>query len=169
MHNVLIILQRELHPISTVPLPCGHSLILLMVGGFSLYFLIFCGWHPRHARIFFACGLFLLLISPSACAFAEEIRTGSIELLVTMPIRDEVCSRKVPFRICGGLLPFLTLSYPITFSVGDMDWGPIIGGYIGLALPVPHCLHWGCCECIDQVISFYWLLVCLWSPCHGRV
>ena len=140
MHNVLIILQRELtsyfnSALAFVIIP----VFLLMVGGFSLYFQDFFAAGILDMRIFFWCAVSFLLLIPafSMRAFAEEIRTGSIELLVTMPIRDEelVIGKflSVFCIVCFSLL--LTLSYPITLSeLGDLDWGPIIGGYIGLAL-----------------------------------
>ena len=141
MHNVLITLQRELisyfnSALAFVVIP----VFLLMVGGFSLYFQDFFAAGILDMRsIFFWCAVSFLLLIPafSMRAFAEEIRTGSIELLVTMPIRDEELVLGKFFSVfavvCFSLL--LTLSYPLTLSeLGAMDWGPIIGGYIGLAL-----------------------------------
>jgi ABC-2 type transport system permease protein len=68
---------------------------------------------------------------------AEEKGSGTIELLLTMPIRDGsvvigkyVAALAVLFV---GLL--LTLPYAITIStIGPLDWGPVIAGYVGALL-----------------------------------
>ncbi len=68
---------------------------------------------------------------------AEEKKTGTIELLATKPLRDvEVVMGKflAAWALIGvALLP--TLLYYITIAfLGDVDNGPIIGGYLGLML-----------------------------------
>ncbi|OEU84766.1 MAG: ABC transporter, partial [Desulfobacterales bacterium S5133MH4] len=69
--------------------------------------------------------------------FAEELNVGSYETLLTMPVtfRDVVLGKflaAVAF-IVAMLAP--TLAYPITVSfLGDLDWGPVAGGYLGAVL-----------------------------------
>ena len=68
---------------------------------------------------------------------AEEKKSGTIELLTTKPLRDwEIVAGKflAAWALIGiSLLP--TLIYYITVAVlGDMDHGPVIGGYLGLML-----------------------------------
>ncbi len=89
--------------------------------------------------VFFWSAVFFLLFIPAVTMrlFAEERRTGSIELLVTLPVTEsEVVLGK--FLAALGLLAVgvvLTLPYPVTLStVGDLDWGPVAGGYVGLLL-----------------------------------
>jgi ABC-2 type transport system permease protein len=66
--------------------------------------------------------------------FSEELNVGSYETLLTMPVtfRDVILGKflsSIVF-IIAMLIP--TLSYPITTSfVGQLDWGPVIGGYLG--------------------------------------
>jgi ABC-2 type transport system permease protein len=69
--------------------------------------------------------------------FAEEKRSGTIELLLTYPVRDgEVLLGK----FLAGLSLFvilllLTLLYPaIVASFARVEWGPILTGYVGLLL-----------------------------------
>jgi len=68
---------------------------------------------------------------------AEEKRTGTIELLVTMPVGDgEVVLGKF-FGVLGlyAVLLLLTLPYVISIgSLGNLDWGPVFTGYLGLLL-----------------------------------
>ncbi len=68
---------------------------------------------------------------------AEEKKAGTIELLTTKPLHDwEVVLGKflAAWALVGfALLP--TLIYYITVSsIGELDHGPVIGGYIGLLL-----------------------------------
>lgn len=68
---------------------------------------------------------------------AEEKRTGTIELLLTMPVTD----RQVLLGKYLGVLAFfmvliaLTFPYAITVAtLGPLDWGPVFSGYLGLFL-----------------------------------
>jgi ABC-2 type transport system permease protein len=69
--------------------------------------------------------------------FAEEKRSGTIELLVTSPIRDiEVILGKwlasVTMYAC--LLGFTALNFAFLFKFGNPDWKPLAIGYLGLLL-----------------------------------
>jgi ABC-2 type transport system permease protein len=68
---------------------------------------------------------------------SEEMKTGTLELLTTKPLRDvEVVLGKflAAWGLIGvALLP--TLVYAATIGwLGDVDLGPVVGGYLGLVL-----------------------------------
>ena len=72
---------------------------------------------------------------------AEEKRSGTLEMLITLPVRDyEVILGK--FLGAWGLVLVLllaTLLFPVMMFVfpwklGALDWGPIGSGYLGLVL-----------------------------------
>jgi ABC-2 type transport system permease protein len=68
---------------------------------------------------------------------AEEKKSGTIELLTTKPLRDwEIVAGK--FLAAWALIALTilpTLIYYITVAfLGDIDNGPVIGGYLGLLL-----------------------------------
>lgn len=70
-------------------------------------------------------------------SLAEERRTRSLDVLLSWPVRDlDVVVGK--FLGALGLLAIalaLTVAYPLTISsLGALDWGPIVGGYLGLLL-----------------------------------
>lgn len=113
-------------------------------------FLLIAGW-------FFASGLFLVgqadmrdLFSPvipliflffipalTMRLIAEEKKSGTIELLVTMPIRDVeiVLGKYLAAVILVASALALTFAYPLTISIlGNPDSGALIGGYLGLLL-----------------------------------
>lgn len=69
--------------------------------------------------------------------FAEEKRTGTIELLVTSPIRDlEIIIGKwlAALIMYSTLLLFTALNFAFLFRYGNPDWKPLAIGYLGLLL-----------------------------------
>ena len=74
-------------------------------------------------------------------AISEEKRSGTIELLITLPVKDsEVIVGKwlAALAMCTILLG-LSLLYPIAmfqwpWHLGPLDWGPVWAGYFGLFL-----------------------------------
>lgn len=68
---------------------------------------------------------------------SEEKKTGTMELLTTLPVRDRdiVVGKFIGGLLFLGVALLLTLPYVVTVtSLGRPDMGPIIGGYLGLVL-----------------------------------
>lgn len=84
-------------------------------------------------------GFLLLLVSPIAASrvFSEEIRTGTLELLLAIPVRRAVL---VVGKYVAVLVTMLALAAPMLLFVlllslyGDPDTGPVVAGLIGLVL-----------------------------------
>ena len=69
--------------------------------------------------------------------FAEEKRTGTIELLVTSPVRDvEIILGKwlAALIMYSCLLLFTAVNFGFLFKYGNPDWKPLLIGYLGLLL-----------------------------------
>ena len=69
--------------------------------------------------------------------FSEELSVGSYEILITMPVTilDVVIGKFMAAVAFIGAMLIPTLSYPIFISfIGRLDWGPVIGGYVGALL-----------------------------------
>ena len=69
--------------------------------------------------------------------FAEEKRSGTIELLLTSPLRDwEILLGKFlgAMALYTAMLGISFLSMLILFAYGKPDWRPLLVGYLGLLL-----------------------------------
>lgn len=82
--------------------------------------------------------------------FAEEKRSGTIELLMTSPIRDlEIVLGKwlAALALYGIMLGVSLLHMAILFRYGQPDWKPLAVGYLGLLL------QGGCLLAIGTFVS----------------
>ena len=114
------------------------SIFLLVTGWF--FFSAFFLFNQANLRGFFGLlpiTLSFLIPAITMRLFSEEINVGSYEILLTLPVTSlEVILGKflasVAF-IAAMLVP--TIAYPITVSfLGQLDWGPVAGGYTGVLL-----------------------------------
>src|SRR6266403_1521294 len=81
-------------------------------------------------------GLFLIPLITMRL-FAEEKRTGTIELLATSPITDlQVILGKwmAAMILYGGMLLLGAVNFVFLFRYGHPDWKPLAIGYLGLLL-----------------------------------
>ena len=141
MKNILAIFRREFSsyfdsPLAYIVIPA----FLGLVGAFTLYLQdLFSAGVVSMRQVFFWCAVCFLLLIPAVTMrlFAEERRSGSLELLVTMPVSEaEIVTGKYLAAISlMGVALLLTATYPMTLAtLGDLDPGPVLGGYIGLFL-----------------------------------
>ena len=113
-------------------------IFLGMVGVFSLFFQdVFAAGFIDLRSVFFWMALFFLLLIPALTmrSFAEEKRTGTIEMLATLPISEEqlVIGKFLSALMVVGMALLLSLTYPLSLArLGDLDWGVVLGGYLGL-------------------------------------
>ena len=94
-------------------------------------------------------GLFLIPMITMRL-FAEEKRSGTMELLATSPIRDlEIILGKwfAALILYASILGLSALNIAMLFAYGKPDWKPILTGYLGLLL------QGGCLLAIGAFIS----------------
>lgn len=105
-----------------------------------LFFLFFFLTRQADMRPFFEIMPWVLLFLVPAVAmakWAEERSSGTMELLLTLPVSDRSVVLGKFWGSMGLVVVALILTLPLPVSVsfmGQLDWGPVIGGYVGLFL-----------------------------------
>jgi ABC-2 type transport system permease protein len=77
--------------------------------------------------------LIFLVAALTMRAWSEERRAGTLETLLTSPVRPVqlVAGKFIAGVALVGVALLLTLPLPVTVALlGPLDWGPVIGGYI---------------------------------------
>jgi len=150
--TVLALFRKELVSYLVSPLFYVVAAVFLSLCGFFFYtrlmFFVQYGfgldilgnfWMAMLAGAPYSISMVLLLVTPllTMRSFAEERKLGTIELLLTYPVRDgELVAAKV--AACTVVLCLLlaaTLLYPLFIqSISPFPWSPVVAGYIGLFL-----------------------------------
>ena len=81
--------------------------------------------------------LIFLLAALTMRQWSEEQRTGTMELLLTLPVDliRLVLGKFLAVMILIAIALALTLPLPVTVSlIGRLDWGPVLGGYLAALL-----------------------------------
>jgi ABC-2 type transport system permease protein len=136
MSQALLIFKKEFRDYFVSPIAYIVIAIFLAVTGW-LFFSSFFLFDQANMRRFFNLLPFLFaLVVPiiTMRLFAEELNVGSWELLYTLPVsfRDIIVGKFMAAVAFVTALLIPTLAYAIFISaVGDLDWGVVIGGYIG--------------------------------------
>jgi len=139
MRQAFFIFKREFRTYFVSPIAyIVISFFLLVTGWF--FFTTFFLYNQASLRNFFSLlPIIFSFVVPAVTMrlFSEEFNVGSYETLLTMPVTflDVVLGKflaSVAF-ITAMLIP--TLAYPLTVGfLGQLDWGPVAGGYIGAIL-----------------------------------
>ncbi len=114
------------------------SLFLIITGWF--FFSTFFLFDRADMRNFFSMlPMIFSFIIPAITMrlFSEEMNVGSYEILLTMPVSfvDIAVGKFCAATLFTASMLLPTLSYPIFISfIGDVDTGPVIGGYVGAIL-----------------------------------
>ena len=162
MKNIWIIGKREF--ISFFNSPIAYAFIVVFASLTNgLYMWKFFAIKVAEMRDFFELLPWTFLVVAPAISmrlWAEERRSGTLELLLTMPVKTgEVVLGK--FAAAVGLLTLAlvsTIAVPVSLGLlSTPDWGPIIGGYIGAWFMGVSYLAIGACAsslCKDQIVAF---------------
>ena len=138
MRNISLIARRELAGYFTTPVAYVFIVIFLAVSGaFTFYIGGFLDRGQADLQPFFSfhAWLYLLLIPAiSMRLWAEERKSGTIELLMTLPVTalDAVIGKFVAAWLFAGVA--LALTFPLWITVnylGDPDNGVIVASYLG--------------------------------------
>lgn len=164
MTKLPVIFKRELASYFATPLAYVFILIFLVLSGVFTFYLggFFESGQANLSPFFnFHPWLYLFLVPAIAMRlWAEERKSGTIELLMTLPITrfDAVTGKFLAAWAFAGLALLLTFPMVITVNyLGEPDNGAIITGYIGSWLLAGAYLAIGSCMSAlakNQVIAF---------------
>jgi ABC-2 type transport system permease protein len=171
MSNTLTIARRELKAYFNSPIAYIVVGAFLLISGYLYFGLsLFLGGTSSMRSFFTVTPLLFVVFAPAVAMrlLSEELRSGTLELLTTLPIRDwEVILGKFLAAlavICSALA--MTFVYALSVaSVGDLDWGPVVGGYLGLVLCAAALVAIGLMASSwtrNQIVAFIFaLMICL--------
>lgn len=140
MRNTLFIAGKELRSYFVSPVAYVIVAFWLVATGFFFWRSVDVTNEASLRDVFSVVTILLLLISPALTMrlLAEESRTGTLELLLTAPVRDwsVVIGKFLGALGLYAVMIGLTLFYPVLLMLlgGNPDWGPIWSGYLGLLL-----------------------------------
>ena len=147
MSPLMIIAKREFR--SYFDSPLAYIVICLSFFALGLMFFFLNGgfWQLDRAsvaRLFESTPMglsFLVVPVVTMRLLAEERRSGTLEMLITLPVKD---SDVVIGKYLGALglvlvLVLSTLAYPLVmfkfpWNLGPLDGGPVASGYLGMVL-----------------------------------
>lgn len=164
MHNTWVIFKRELSAYFATPIAYVFIVIFLFLSGiFTFYLGNFFARGQADLLPFFSFHpwLYLFLIPALTMRlWAEERRSGTIELLLTLPVTigQSVLGKFLAAWAFTAIA--LALTFPLWITVaylGDPDHGVILAGYIGSLLMAGAFLAIGACISAltkNQVIAF---------------
>ena len=139
MNGTFAIYKKELNSYFNSPMAYIVVVVFLLIAGW-LFFNQFFLTNQASMRTFFnLVPLFFVFFTPAIAMrlISEEKKSGTIELILTMPVNNSAII--VGKFLAGTSVIFsavlMTLFYVFTVSsLGNLDMGPIWGGYIGLFL-----------------------------------
>jgi ABC-2 type transport system permease protein len=137
--NILTITGRELKSYFLSPIAYVITGVFALFTGANFFTQLLSSSQADLSGDFGLMMVLALFLAPALTMrlFAEENRAGTIELLMTAPVRDwEI----VVGKYLAGLLGFIALLIPTLWHVvivaryGSPDYGPIAAGYVALLL-----------------------------------
>ncbi|MBC7260947.1 MAG: ABC transporter permease subunit, partial [Chloroflexi bacterium] len=141
MKQALVITRKELQGYFTSPLALIFIGTFLAITLFSFFWLeTFFARGIADVRPLFRWMPVLMIFLVSALTmrqWSEEQRSGTLEMLLTLPVSPVqlVVGKFLAVLALVVVSLLLTFFLPITVSLlGNLDWGPVLGGYLAAIL-----------------------------------
>jgi ABC-2 type transport system permease protein len=156
MTNILAIVRKEWRGYFASPI--GYVVIGMYALIFGYFYWVYLSWFLRQSMqgpqmgggpmnvnqqmirgVFDNSMIIFLFVVPliTMRAYAEEKRSGTIELLMTSPITDfQIVMGKFlgAMALYGAMLAVTLIHIGVLFAYGNPEWKPILTGYLGLVL-----------------------------------
>ncbi len=139
MRETLVIFRRELRSYFLSPIAYVFGLLFLGILLFLSSSSLTQGAQASMQGFFLLLPIVLLLFLPGLTMrlWAEERKLGTLELLMTFPVRigDLVLGKFAATLTFLAFLLLLTLGLPLTLDAfGGLDWLPVLGSYLAALL-----------------------------------
>lgn len=136
LKTVYALFKKELMSYFNSPIAYIFIGVFLVVGNWLFFKSFFLAGQASMRGFFDLLPWMFLFLAPSLTMrlWAEEKKSGTVEFLLTLPVTDW---QVVLAKFFGSLVflfvtLILTATLPISIAfLGDIDFGPVIGGYIG--------------------------------------
>ena len=139
MNAAFTIAKREVRTYFNSPIAYIVITVFMLLSGYLFFSSLFIERQAELRSYFNLMPLLLSFIVPAMAMrlIAEEKASGSLEMLITMPVRDwqVIVGKFLAGMALLAAMVGLTLFYAVTVMlVGPLDKGPAIGGYLGILL-----------------------------------
>lgn len=136
LKTVYFLFKKELMSYFNSPIAYIFIGVFLVVGNWLFFKNFFVAGQANMREYFALLPWIFLFLSPAITMrlWSEEKRSGTIEFLLTLPVTDwQVVLAKFLSALSFLFISLLlSLSIPASIStIGPLDWGPVIGGYLG--------------------------------------
>jgi ABC-2 type transport system permease protein len=135
----LALAVKEIRALFVSPIAYAVIAVFLVLNGYTFAVTLFITKQATLAHIFFQAAMQLVLLVPLVTMrqFAEERRGGTLELLLTAPVRESgiVLAKFAASMAVLVVMIALTFVYALILVMfGDPDLGPVYSGYLGLVM-----------------------------------
>ncbi len=139
MKNIYAIFKRELKSYFDSPIAYVFITVFLIVSGWLFFRSFFIRGQAQMRSFFHFLPWIFLFFLPAVTMrlWSEERRSGTMETLMTLPVKDYEAVLGKFSAAFAFLLISLILSFPVVLTVvllGNPDEGSILGGYVGAVL-----------------------------------
>ena len=139
MTAALTVAKREIRTYFNSPIAYIVITVFMLLSGYLFFSSLFIERQAELRSYFNLMPLLLSFLVPAMAMrlIAEEKASGSLEMLITMPVRDwqVIVGKFLAGMALLAAMVGLTLFYAVTVMlVGPLDKGPAIGGYLGILL-----------------------------------
>ena len=139
MENIKHIFKKEYKAYFVSPIAYIVISVFLIIVGWLFFSTFFLERQASLTRLFTLLPITFAFVIPAVTMrlFSEEINIGSYEILHTLPVSNQeiIIGKFLAAVAFVGVMLAPTMVYAISTSfLGDLDWGPVIGGYLGAIL-----------------------------------
>lgn len=139
MHAAWTLAKRDLRAYFDSPAAYVVLTVFLLITGWFFSSNLFLESVASLRTVFNLIPFIFLFFIPAITmsTFAEERRSGTLELLLSMPVRDRdvIAGKLIAVSLTLAVAVAFTLFYAMSIAVmADLDFGATVGGYVGILL-----------------------------------